>query len=63
MFDTIYAEATKRGKSIRQLEMEAKVGNGTITKWKTSSPTLESLEKVAEALGLDVTTLIKRSKK
>ena len=63
LYETVKMEAEKRNKSIRQIEADAKVGNGTIEKWKRSSPKLDTLEKVADALGLDVTTLIKRSKK
>lgn len=63
LFATINREAEKRGISIRQLELKAGLGNGTIRGWETSSPTLDSLEKVAEVLGLKTTTLIARSKK
>lgn len=63
MYETINKEAEKRGMSVRQLERNAGLGNGTIDKWKESSPKLDTLEKVAEALGLSVTTLINRAKK
>ena len=63
MFFTVKQEAEKRGLSIRQVESKAGLGNGTIKGWETSSPTLDTLEKVANVLNLDVTTLIKRSKK
>lgn len=62
MYETIVNEANKRSLSIRQLEAKAGVGNGTVDKWKRSSPKLDTLEKVATALDLEVTTLIKRSK-
>lgn len=63
MYETINKEAKKRGMSIRQLERDAGLGNGTIDKWKESSPKLETLEKVAAALGMNETTLINRAKK
>ena len=63
MYETINKEAEKRGMSIRQLERDAGLGNGTIDKWKESSPKLDTLEKVAAALGMNVTTLISRAKK
>ena len=63
MYETINKEAEKRGMSIRQLERFAGLGNGTIDKWKESSPKLETLEKVAAALGMNETTLINRAKK
>lgn len=40
----------------------AGLGNGTIRLWKDSSPRLENLERVADALGIKVTTLINKSK-
>lgn len=63
MYETIKKEAEKTGMSIRQLERFAGLGNGTIDKWKESSPKLDTLEKVAAALGMNVTTLINRAKK
>lgn len=63
MYETINKEAEKKGMSIRQLERDAGLGNGTIDKWKESSPKLDTLEKVAAALGMNVTTLINRAKK
>lgn len=63
MYETIKAEATKRGLSIRQLEIRSNVGDGTIEKWKRSSPKLDTLEKVADALGLKPETLIARRRK
>ena len=63
MYETINKEAEKRGMSVRRLEREAGLGNGTIDKWKESSPKLDTLERVADALGMNVTTLISRAKK
>ena len=63
MYETINKEAEKRGMSVRQLEKAAGLGNGTISGWKESSPNLDTLERVADALGMNVTTLISRAKK
>lgn len=63
MYEVIRKEAEKRGVSIRQLEDDAGIGNGTIGGWRESSPKLDTLEKVAAALGMNVTTLINRAKK
>ena len=62
MYETIKAICTKKNISIPELERRAGLGNGTISKWKTSSPKLDNLEKVAEELGIKVTTLIAKSK-
>lgn len=47
-----------QGMSIRELEEKAGIGNGVVGKWRTKSPTLDSLEKVAKALRVPVVTLI-----
>ena len=59
IYDTVKALADKRKISIAELERKAKLGNGTIGGWKESSPNLESLNKVAKALDVNVTTLLK----
>ena len=43
--------------SRRGLERESGLGVGTITKWKTISPTVQNLQKVASALGVSVAYL------
>lgn len=62
MYDTIKEICEKRNISISELERRAKVGNGTITKWNNSSPNLDNLQKVADALDIKITTLINKSK-
>lgn len=59
IYDNVKALADKRKISIAELERKAKLGNGTIGGWKDSSPTLESLNKVAKALDVNVTTLLR----
>lgn len=54
--------ARRRGIAIAALEQKAGLGNGTIGGWRTASPTLDSLEKVAAALDVKVETIIRRSK-
>lgn len=60
MYYKIKEEAKKKGLNISQLERKAGLSRGSINKWRKSSPTLDTLEKVAEAMGLKVTTLIDR---
>lgn len=63
MYETIAEEAKKRGMSVLQLEKKAGLARSSITKWKTSSPNLDSLDKVADALGITTSTLVARAKK
>lgn len=62
MYKTIEEMARRRGIAITALEQKAGLGSGTIRKWRTSNPTLDSLEKVAAALDVKVETIIRRSK-
>lgn len=48
MFDRIFALCEEEGISIAKLEKECGLGNATIRGWKTSSPNLQNLQKVAE---------------
>ena len=48
----------KRGISIARLEREVGIGNGTIGKWGKSSPTVDSLKKVADHFGVSVDALL-----
>lgn len=53
----------KKGTNIHQLELKAGIGNGTIRRWDKSEPSLSSLFKVADALGVSVNSLIREIKK
>lgn len=59
VYDNVKSVCEKQGKSIAALEREAEIGNGTIGKWKTSTPNLATLEKVANVLKIPVTKLMK----
>lgn len=48
----------EKGVSIARLERETGISNGTISRWGTSSPTVENVRKVAEYLGTTVDALI-----
>lgn len=45
--------------SIARLERDTEIGNGTISRWETSSPTLENAKKVADYFNVSVDDLIK----
>jgi len=48
----------EKGVSIARLERETGISNGTISRWGTSSPTVENVRKVAEYFGTSVDSLI-----
>lgn len=49
---------SKKPVSIAKLERETGISNGTISKWDTSSPTVENVQKVAEYFGVTVDELL-----
>ena len=48
----------KKGISIAKLERELGIGNGTVGKWASSSPTVDNVKKVADYFGVTVDELI-----
>lgn len=63
IFENICRVSEKRGISIKRLEEKSGLKNGAIGKWRTSSPTVKNLQKVADALGVSVNTLLREEKK
>lgn len=65
IYENIEKLCGKRGISVKALESAAGLGNGTIGKWKNPSysPSLASLQKVSNALGVSISTLLKEPKK
>lgn len=64
IYENIEKLCAKRGISVKALESAAGLGNGTIGKWKNPSysPSLLSLQKIANALGVTVQTLLREMK-
>lgn len=62
MYNTIKRLAKEKGMSISETEKRAGLGNGAIGGWRTGSPTLDSLEKVAKALDMSEMELIAMAK-
>lgn len=64
IYENIEKLCAKRGISVKALESAAGLGNGTIGKWKnlSYSPSLLSLQKIANALGVTVQTLLRERK-
>lgn len=63
IYERVKTIADMRGMSLAALEREAKVGNGTIGKWKDSEPGARNLFKVAKVLGVDINILLEGTDK
>ena len=59
ILDNIRAMCAKRGISTFMLERERGFGDGTIMKWKTASPTVGKLKRVADYFGVTVDELLR----
>ncbi len=58
LYNKIKALCQERGMSIKALEQAAELGNGTVGKWRTSTPTLRNLIAVAHVLGVTMDRLL-----
>nr|DAW60736.1 MAG TPA: SOS-response transcriptional repressor [Caudoviricetes sp.] len=58
VYENVSALCTKKKKSIRSVEREANLSTGTISKWKTASPTVDNLKAVATVLKVKVDKLL-----
>lgn len=59
LFDRIKQLCDEKGLTIMALEQKAGLGNAVIAAWKTSSPRLDSLKKVSDALDMTFEELLK----
>lgn len=59
IYDKVKKLADERKISIYALEKEAGLQNGAIGKWRISSPTLKSLQAVANVLGITIDDLLR----
>lgn len=57
-FEKVKILAEKKGMSIRELERQAGLSNGAISKWKKSNPNVDSLKAVANVLKVKVDKLL-----
>ena len=60
VFEKIEKLAKKKGITITDIERSLKFGNGTIRRWKKSSPSLENIAKVAKYLGVTVDYFVEK---
>lgn len=51
-----------QNKSLKEVAIEAGIGENSIYRWKTNPPRIESLMKVAKALNVDYQILLPNSK-
>lgn len=58
MYQRIYDLCVKKGISVPALEAKIGLGNGTISKWKESSPSVDNLKKVANFFGVSLDYLV-----
>lgn len=56
--EALTAMASAKGYNIASLERAANLGNGVIGRWRTASPNLETLEKVAGVIGCSIADLV-----
>lgn len=59
VLDNITRLCKENNVSIARLERDTEIGNGTIGRWGTSSPTLENAKKVADYFNVSVDDLMK----
>lgn len=60
LVDRIRELSNKKGMSLPQLEITLGLGNGTISRWKNSSPNTDKLQKVADYFNVSMDYLLGR---
>ncbi|MBQ8279705.1 MAG: helix-turn-helix transcriptional regulator [Roseburia sp.] len=58
IYDKIKEVCKAKGLSVTQVEKQANLSTGAISKWNESSPTVENLKAVADVLGTTVDELL-----
>ena len=60
IYDNIVEISKKRNMTLRNVEKKASLANGTIGKWKTCNPQVDSLMKVAKVEADGVESILKK---
>lgn len=60
IYSNIISLCKNRNIAISKLEKEVGLGNATVKTWKTSSPSVDKLKKVADYFGVTVDDLISK---
>ena len=63
LLENIRRLCSQKPVSIAKLERETGIGNGTISRWDTSSPSIENVQKVADYFGVTVNDLLSTNNK
>lgn len=58
LYENVERICKARGISIARLERETGLGNATVRGWKSSSPSVANLKRVADYLGVDMVDLM-----
>lgn len=58
IYEKVKQLADEKGLAISALENEAQLSNGAISKWRTSSPSIDNLLRVAKVLDVDINELV-----
>lgn len=59
LYDHLKEIAQEKGISIYRIERESGLSNGTISKWNSATPSVGSLQKVAQYLEISIDDLLK----
>ena len=59
-YERIKEFAQLNGKSIRQIENDLKITHGNIKKWQKSTPSIDSVVRMADYFGVSIDTLLGR---
>lgn len=63
LLDSIERLCRENGTNFAKLERDLKIGNGVISRWKTSSPRIDNIKKVADYFGVTVDELLSDNNK
>lgn len=58
MYNRVNQLCKERGLSIRRLEQQLDLGNGVVSGWKKSDPSLKTLKKLAWFFGITLDELV-----
>lgn len=60
LYDKICETCREKGTNVSELERRCGLANATIRRWRTSSPSVDNLAKVADALEVSIDYLLGR---
>lgn len=63
IYERIVELCKEKGTTVKQLERDAGLSNGSISKWRECSPMVSSVEKVAKALDVPIWEILKPATK